>query len=152
MIKGGIGLRIPRSSTEHAAHVTPAAPATQGALQEAKLDAAVHATAIVPSDVDNRRDVDLLVVSHDGAHRLFKNLRDGTFSDVAGDAVEWEFALNTEAEADQDNSITRHPDGNFLAPDPFVQHLSVADEPWSPATTIDGVLLLGGASAAIVPG
>ena len=54
--------------------------------REAKLDVVSRAIAIVPSDVDNRRDVDLLVVGHDGAHRLFKNLRDGTFSDVAGDA------------------------------------------------------------------
>jgi Tfp pilus assembly protein PilF len=41
-------------------------------------------TAVVPTDFDNRRDVDLLVVGEAGAPALFKNLRDGTFSDVAG--------------------------------------------------------------------
>jgi Tfp pilus assembly protein PilF len=40
-------------------------------------------TAIVPTDFDNRRDVDLLVVGEAGGPALFKNLRDGTFSDVA---------------------------------------------------------------------
>lgn len=41
--------------------------------------------AVVPTDYDNRRDVDLLVL-HDGAAPvLFKNSRDGTFRDVAAD-------------------------------------------------------------------
>src|SRR5262249_25990494 len=44
-----------------------------------------HAIAIVPTDFDNRRDIDLLVVYRDSRPRLFKNLRDGTFVDVASE-------------------------------------------------------------------
>ena len=49
------------------------------------------ATAVVPTDYDNRRDVDLLVVNEsDGVDEskspnLFRNLRDGSFRDVAGE-------------------------------------------------------------------
>ena len=41
--------------------------------------------AVVPTDYDNRRDIDLLLVT-DGAPILFRNLRDGTFRDAAADA------------------------------------------------------------------
>jgi Tfp pilus assembly protein PilF len=44
-----------------------------------------HAVAVVPTDFDNRRDIDLLVVNFDAAPALFRNLRDGTFADVAGE-------------------------------------------------------------------
>ena len=40
----------------------------------------VHAVAVVPTDFDNRRDVDLLVLRDDGAPQLFQNMRDGTFT------------------------------------------------------------------------
>jgi tetratricopeptide (TPR) repeat protein len=50
---------------------------------DAHLQAATHAVAIVPTDFDNRRDVDLLVVNRTEPPLLFKNLRDGTFRDVA---------------------------------------------------------------------
>ncbi|MDQ2937742.1 MAG: FG-GAP-like repeat-containing protein, partial [Acidobacteriota bacterium] len=40
-------------------------------------------SAIVPTDFDNRRDVDLFVLSHDGPPTLFRNMRDGTFRNVA---------------------------------------------------------------------
>jgi hypothetical protein len=43
------------------------------------------ASAVVPTDFDNRRDVDLLVVGPDGSPALWKNLRDGTFRNVAAD-------------------------------------------------------------------
>ncbi len=52
---------------------------------EAGLGAATRAVAIVPTDFDNRRDVDLLVVNDGAAPLLFQNLRDGTFRDVAAD-------------------------------------------------------------------
>jgi Tfp pilus assembly protein PilF len=52
---------------------------------EAKLQIATHAIAIVPTDFDNRRDIDLLVVNRGGPPLLFQNLRDGTFHDVAAD-------------------------------------------------------------------
>ncbi|HYP25906.1 MAG TPA: FG-GAP-like repeat-containing protein [Blastocatellia bacterium] len=51
----------------------------------AKVAGAGHSVAVVPSDYDNRRDVDLLIVSYGGAPVLFSNLRDGTFRDVAPD-------------------------------------------------------------------
>ncbi|MCA1592035.1 MAG: FG-GAP-like repeat-containing protein [Acidobacteria bacterium] len=42
-----------------------------------------HAVAVVPTDYDNRRDVDLLVVNYGVAPTLYRNLRDGTFRNVA---------------------------------------------------------------------
>ena len=56
------------------------------ATADARLAAPGHAVAIVPTDYDNRRDVDLLVVGHGDRPALFSNLRDGTFRDVAVDA------------------------------------------------------------------
>ena len=50
----------------------------------AGLPAGVLATAIVPTDFDNHRDLDLLIVKPDGPI-LFKNMRDGTFKDVAAE-------------------------------------------------------------------
>lgn len=41
--------------------------------------------AVVPTDFDNRRDIDLLIVNRDAPPMLFKNMRDGTFRDVAAD-------------------------------------------------------------------
>ena len=52
---------------------------------DARLQIATHAIAIVPTDFDNRRDIDLLVVNRGGPPMLFQNLRDGTFRDVAAD-------------------------------------------------------------------
>lgn len=51
----------------------------------AKLQTTTHAIAIVPTDFDNRRDVDLLIVNSGAPPLLFQNLRDGTFRDVAAD-------------------------------------------------------------------
>ena len=50
----------------------------------AKLAGKVSARSIVPTDFDNRRDIDLLVA---GAEKvsLWRNMRDGTFRDVATD-------------------------------------------------------------------
>jgi tetratricopeptide (TPR) repeat protein len=42
-----------------------------------------HAVAIVPTDYDNHRDIDLLVVNYNEAPVLFSNLRDGTFRNIA---------------------------------------------------------------------
>ena len=46
-----------------------------------------HAIAVVPTDYDDHRDIDLLIVKHEGPPALFKNLRDGTFRDVAGEVA-----------------------------------------------------------------
>src|SRR5215831_280083 len=45
-----------------------------------------HAVAVVPTDYDNRRDVDLIVVNYGAAPQLFSNQRDGSFRDVTKDA------------------------------------------------------------------
>ena len=49
------------------------------------VSGASHAIAVVPTDFDNHREIDLLVVKRDGPPALLKNLRDGTFRDVAAD-------------------------------------------------------------------
>ncbi len=43
-------------------------------------------TAVIPTDYDNRRDIDVLLVPTSGAPALFANRRDGTFHDVARQA------------------------------------------------------------------
>jgi tetratricopeptide (TPR) repeat protein len=54
---------------------------------EAKLSLPTgHAVAIVPTDYDNRRDIDLLIVNYGEGPTLFSNLRDGTFRNVAAEA------------------------------------------------------------------
>ncbi len=50
------------------------------------IDATGHAIAIVPTDFNNRRDIDLLVVNNNSAPTLLSNLRDYTFRNVAADA------------------------------------------------------------------
>lgn len=50
---------------------------------EAKLDGRGHTIALVPTDYDNRRDVDVLVVDRVGPPRLLANRRDGSFRDVS---------------------------------------------------------------------
>ncbi len=51
---------------------------------EAKIAEKVTPRAVVPTDFDNRRDVDLLVASVEKVS-LWRNLRDGTFRDVAAE-------------------------------------------------------------------
>ncbi|HJU91515.1 MAG TPA: FG-GAP-like repeat-containing protein, partial [Pyrinomonadaceae bacterium] len=50
----------------------------------AKLAGKVSARSIVPTDFDNRRDVDLVVAGTENLS-LWRNMRDGTFHDVATD-------------------------------------------------------------------
>ena len=47
------------------------------------LGASSRSLAVVPTDFDNRRDVDLFVVRQGEPPALYKNLRDGSFRDVA---------------------------------------------------------------------
>jgi tetratricopeptide (TPR) repeat protein len=42
-------------------------------------------SALVPTDYDDRRDIDLLAVAQRSTSLLFRNLRDGTFRDVAAE-------------------------------------------------------------------
>jgi hypothetical protein len=49
----------------------------------AKVDRLSHAVAVIPTDFNNSRDVDLLVVNYGAAPNLYSNQRDGSFKDVA---------------------------------------------------------------------
>ncbi|HEV2827944.1 MAG TPA: FG-GAP-like repeat-containing protein [Pyrinomonadaceae bacterium] len=51
----------------------------------AKLSSLGHVVAVVPTDFNNRRDMDLLVVNFGKAPELFSNQRDGTFRNIARD-------------------------------------------------------------------
>ncbi|HEV2834271.1 MAG TPA: FG-GAP-like repeat-containing protein, partial [Pyrinomonadaceae bacterium] len=53
-------------------------------LATAKLHEKISANSVIPTDFDNRRDIDLLVASADKVS-LWRNLRDGTFRDVAAE-------------------------------------------------------------------
>ncbi|HEV7903357.1 MAG TPA: FG-GAP-like repeat-containing protein, partial [Pyrinomonadaceae bacterium] len=57
------------------------------------------ATAVVPTDYDNRRDVDLFITNYGTPPVLYRNLRDGTFRDVAGEVgiKMWKFFLSAAA-------------------------------------------------------
>jgi tetratricopeptide (TPR) repeat protein len=48
----------------------------------AKVGAINHAVGVVPTDYDNRRDVDLLVVNYGAPSDLYSNQRDGSFRNV----------------------------------------------------------------------
>ena len=51
----------------------------------AKLNILGHAVAVAPTDFNNRRDMDLLVVNYGKAPDLYSNQRDGTFRNVTKD-------------------------------------------------------------------
>ena len=51
----------------------------------AAMRVATNLVAAVPTDFDNRRDVDLLMLPAKGTPLLLRNLRDGSFQDVARD-------------------------------------------------------------------
>ncbi len=51
----------------------------------AKINSHSRAIAVIPTDYDNRRDVDLLVLNRGGKPNLFRNVRDTTFKDVAAE-------------------------------------------------------------------
>jgi Flp pilus assembly protein TadD len=51
----------------------------------AKIDRLGHATAVVPTDFNNKRDIDLIVVNYGKAPELFSNQRDGSFRNVANE-------------------------------------------------------------------
>ena len=52
----------------------------------AGLAVATPVLAVVPTDYDNRRDIDVLLVPAGATPLLFRNLRDGSFRNVAADA------------------------------------------------------------------
>jgi len=51
---------------------------------KAKINSLARAVAVVPTDFDNRRDIDVLVLNAEGRPQLWQNTRDGAFRDVAG--------------------------------------------------------------------
>ena len=53
--------------------------------EAAKINLPSRAVAVVPTDFDNRRDIDLLVLDAGNKPKLFRNLRDGSFKDVAAE-------------------------------------------------------------------
>jgi lipoprotein NlpI len=72
---------------------------------EAHVAAEGEALAVVPTDYDNGRDVDLLVVRQLAAPLLLRNLRDGSFEDVASEVgleVEGPFHSVTAADINKD--------------------------------------------------
>ena len=53
---------------------------------QAGISAPVTAVALAATDYDNRRDIDLIVVPREGAPMLYRNMRDGSFRNAAGDS------------------------------------------------------------------
>jgi tetratricopeptide (TPR) repeat protein len=76
ILLGGVGKPDRLFQNTGAAVFKDAAPA-------AGLVAPARVLAIVPTDFDNGRDIDLLEIVEGGAPRLFRNLRTGAFKDVA---------------------------------------------------------------------
>jgi tetratricopeptide (TPR) repeat protein len=74
--------------------------------------------AVVPTDYDNRRDVDLLVVNFGAAPSLYRNLRDGTFRDVAGEVGLSGLTRGFNAAAAGDVNKDEFTDFYFAAPGP----------------------------------
>jgi Tfp pilus assembly protein PilF len=71
----------------------------------AKVAGGGRGIAVVPTDFDNRRDMDLLVVPRGRAPILFQNVRDGSFRDAAADArlpAAAEFTAVAAADVDKD--------------------------------------------------
>ncbi len=89
----------------------------------------------------------ILLLSDDGSYDTY--FAYGTLANTGGPAegkfpegTEFEIEINTTANAGGDNSITRFPDGNVNEEDPFVQHLTVSDDAFSPGTTVTGASTL----------
>jgi hypothetical protein len=71
---------------------------------EARITAIDHAVAVVPTDLDNRRDIDLLVLGEGGASALW-NTRDGAFrleSPAFGAPAATDYASMTAADVNKD--------------------------------------------------
>lgn len=52
---------------------------------QAGMSAPLRASALVATDYDNRRDIDIVVVTADAGVVLYRNMRDGSFRNVAAD-------------------------------------------------------------------
>ena len=65
--------------------ISDSAKINQSKGSEGKAAFEGKSVAVVPIDFDNRRDIDLLVLNHQGKPNLLRNLRDGSFKDVAAE-------------------------------------------------------------------
>ena len=109
----------------------------------AGLDSARTPVAVVPTDFDNRRDIDLLLVGDAAA--LFSNQRDGTFRNVAADVRLPAGAATSVAVADVNKD---------LAPDFFFARAGAAgvlamSAPGGRFTTVNGPTDTAGATTAL---
>ena len=87
-----------------------------------------------------------ILQSADGNHDMYwaygSKFGAGPPISAAVDSITWEFEVETAAIAKNDNSVTRSPDADVSVEDPFVEHLTVSQDPFSPMTTIGGDLSL----------
>lgn len=84
--------------------------------RDTHLDIKGHVLSIIPTDFDNHRDIDLMIVSSDAPPALFTNQRDGTFrntSDTAGLTKEQKVSGATTATATGDINKDDWPDFFF---------------------------------------
>ncbi len=95
------------------------------------------ASGMLGDGLDKDGDVAVLRASDDAydAYVAYGTLAGA--GDPAG--VDWEFPQSTAAPANMASSITRDPDANILAVDPFVVHSDVASTAYSPAQTTGGL-------------
>jgi Tfp pilus assembly protein PilF len=64
-----------------------------------------HTISIIPTDYNNRRDIDILLVNYGSPLTLFSNLRNGSFKNVAGDVglgIKDKFTSATAADINKD--------------------------------------------------
>ncbi|HGY55091.1 MAG TPA: T9SS type A sorting domain-containing protein [Caldithrix abyssi] len=83
-----------------------------------------------------------LLISPDGSYDLYmgynsKYNNGPPTSDVVS-GIDFEIRIETQAVANNNNSVTRNPDGDVSVSDPFMEHDSVNGKPFSPAQTING--------------
>ena len=90
----------------------------------AKLTGKVSAHAIVPTDFDNRRDIDLLVVATEKVS-LWRNMRDGTFRDVATEVGITAKGLTNAAAGDVNKD--GFTDFYFASPDDTAGYLALSN-------------------------
>jgi tetratricopeptide (TPR) repeat protein len=105
----------------------------------ASLTGAVHVTAAVATDFDNGRDIDLLEIPETGPPRLFRNLRDGRFREVAAE-VGLGAAAGTRCVAVADfnkdtysDFVFGADDGDLLALSDGKGRFALAPAPWRSA-------------------
>ena len=86
----------------------------------------------------------IVLLSPDGSADTYVSYgsRAGAGAPTGGElaAVTFEYEIDLAAAADEDVSVTRSPDGDVYAADPWVKHTDVRTTAFSPGTTLDGDL------------